>query len=155
MFSSAWYGAWLRREGARGGERETEKKGKVSWSLQLWSGFIIRHVCACWESVIDDALPPIPTNTHTHRKTHALYGAITSGPLIPYICCVCAFRAPLVQDSVNNCWMDRVFTAIYSGSSVGWCCGWSERDEDIDWCLMQRITPHLVQCLSKHYAQYV
>lgn len=92
------------------GRSGREKEGGRDSEVGLLSGFIIRHVCACHESVIDDALPPPnPTNTYTHthtltqRKTHALYGAITAGPLTPYICCVCAFRAPLVQDSVNNC----------------------------------------------------
>lgn len=123
MFSSAWYGTWLGRAGPRGRRRERRRewgvgRKEVSWSLRLLSWFIIRHVFACCESVTDDDPLPLQNayHTHTHRKTHALYGAITAGPLACCICCVSAFRAPLVQDSVNNCWMDHVFTAIYSGS---------------------------------------
>ena len=155
MFSSAWYGARLRREGARDRRREGWRGGRESWSPQLYLGIILWHVCACWESVIDDTPPRQHTNTHTHAHAHAQYGAITAGPLTPYICCVCAFRAPLVQDSVNNCWMDHVFTAIYSGSSVGgWCGGEVRGMRKLIDVWSRQITLHLVQCVSKHYAQY-
>lgn len=53
------------------GRSGREKEGGRDSEVGLLSGFIIRHVCACHESVIDDALPPPnPTNTYTHTHTY-------------------------------------------------------------------------------------